>query len=272
MGYTGRPLRATRLLVRGEARALLDGVHELAEAVAQLEPRHVELEALGQAWVVRLPAGERRLRRRVVDEEHGAGRGARARARPGRRARGSSGLRRTRPPPASLRATSRRSARRRRRPRGARRAAVTSTTRSPSRTAPPVTAGDELLGVAHHVLDARARAVPLQHRELGVVTSADLAPTKARRDLVDARQPLGEEALHLVLRRRAQPPGPAPVASRHFERIEVKVEPGRRHDDGRLHLQEAARVEEGAHLGADAGSLAQPLHGRAGRITVRPAA
>ena len=45
---------------------------ELAEAVAQLDARHVELEALAEARIARLLARERRLRRRVVDDEDGA--------------------------------------------------------------------------------------------------------------------------------------------------------------------------------------------------------
>ena len=71
-------------------------------------------------------------------------------------------------------------------------------------TAAPGDARDELLGVAHDRVDPRVRAIELEDRELGVVALAELARAERARDLEDARVPVGEQALHLVLGRRAQ--------------------------------------------------------------------
>src|ERR1019366_2561327 len=127
----------------------------------------------------------------------------------------------------------------------------------------------ELLGIAHHVGDGRAAAVPLDHRELRVVARASLAPAKARSGLVDALRPTGEESLHLVFGRRAEPARRAPFPACDLERIEVNVESRRRHHEGRLHLEEAARVEESAHVGADARALAPALHREPGGVSPR---
>ena len=59
-------------LVAQEADALLGGVGELAEAVAQLDAGDVELEALGDPRIARLLPRERRLRGRVFGDEDAA--------------------------------------------------------------------------------------------------------------------------------------------------------------------------------------------------------
>jgi hypothetical protein len=121
--------------------------------------------------------------------------------------------------------------------------------------------GDELLGVAHHLGHVGAGSIPFEHRELGVVARAELAPTEARGDLVDAAPARREQALHLVLRRRAEPARRPAIAAGHLERVEVHVEARRRNDDRRLHLDESAGVEEPSRPGADGRALAQALHG-----------
>ena len=66
----GEPACRSFRAIAVEARPLLDGVDELTEAVAELDPPDVELEALGDARIVGAFSSERRLRGRVVDEEH----------------------------------------------------------------------------------------------------------------------------------------------------------------------------------------------------------
>ena len=90
----------------------------------------------------------------------------------------------------------------------------------------PGCGGHELLRVPHHVVDAGVRPVPLQHRELGVVPAPDLAAAETPDDLVDALPAVGQEALHLVLGRRDEPAGCAPVTAGDLEGIEMEVEPG----------------------------------------------
>src|SRR6185503_13574348 len=60
--------RACRLIER-ETPALLGGIGELAESVAELDAAHVELEALAHARVVRLRPREGSVRDGVVDEK-----------------------------------------------------------------------------------------------------------------------------------------------------------------------------------------------------------
>src|SRR5690606_34266776 len=56
-----------------EAGALLDGIGELAEPVAELDAARVDLESLGPAGVVGAEAGERREPRGVPVQHDGAG-------------------------------------------------------------------------------------------------------------------------------------------------------------------------------------------------------
>ena len=65
-----QPPLAPRLLIAGEAKRCSTG-GQLAEPVAELDPGRVELEALRQPRVFRLPPRERGLRRRIVGEKHG---------------------------------------------------------------------------------------------------------------------------------------------------------------------------------------------------------
>ena len=51
IGIDGLAASRALCLIALEARALLDGVGELAEAVAQLDARDIELEALGHARI-----------------------------------------------------------------------------------------------------------------------------------------------------------------------------------------------------------------------------
>src|SRR5690606_19823217 len=61
--------RGSTLQLRLEARALLDGIVELTEAVGHLAAAGVEFEPLDRVRVVRLLLGERRdFGREVVDE------------------------------------------------------------------------------------------------------------------------------------------------------------------------------------------------------------
>ena len=62
----GGPLRATLVLIAHETPALLDRIDQLAEAVAELEPRDVELEPLGEGRVAGLRARQRGLGGGVV--------------------------------------------------------------------------------------------------------------------------------------------------------------------------------------------------------------
>src|SRR5262249_16021239 len=68
------------------------------------------------------------------------------------------------------------------------------------------------------------------------------AAPKALRDLKDTLVSVGEQPLHLILGRRDQ----IPRARRgvRLERVEVQIEPRRRHEQGRLDLEEPARLEE----------------------------
>src|SRR5580658_1511392 len=245
--------------VAEETFALLECVYQFAEAVAELDPCDVELESLRYERIAGLHTRERRLRGRVVDEEDAAVqafetgldglheltkvtclvlcRGGDGRAlRPSREARERVAHRE----PLE------------------RRMYVDDPLSESDRT--PGNLGHELLGVAHHVLDARVRAVPLEHGELGVVAAADLAAAKARRDLVDTRPAVRQQPLHLVLRRRNEPPRRTAVAARDLERVEVHVEPRRRDHQGRLNLDKAACVEEAPSARTHAGAFAQILH------------
>src|SRR5258708_3981965 len=66
----GQAPRGAHSLVPDEPRALLGGIHELAEAVRELDPGHVELEPLGDPGITGLEARERSLAGGVVDEEY----------------------------------------------------------------------------------------------------------------------------------------------------------------------------------------------------------
>jgi hypothetical protein len=120
--------------------------------------------------------------------------------------------------------------------------------------------GHELLGVAHDVIDLRARAVPFEHRELGVVMRSALALAKARCELIDMRIALRQEALHLVLGRGTEPARCSALALDYLEGVEVQIEP-RRNDHRRgLDFEKAASVEEPTHRRANLRALAQQLH------------
>ena len=217
-----------------EARALLDGIHQLAEAVAQLDARHVELEALGQARVARASCAPARPATPGSRRERRRGPSPRAPARPGRRARESSGPRRARPRRGSPARSSLRTARRRRRPSAARAAVARRRCGLRGVTRPPVTAATSC-SVSR--MTSSTPAFARYHSSIvnsGLCRSPDLAAPEARGDLVDALPAVGEQALHLVLGRGDEPARRPAVAARHLERVEVQVEPRRRHDDGRL--------------------------------------
>jgi hypothetical protein len=87
------------------------------------------------------------------------------------------------------------------------------------------------------------RAVPLEHRELGLVQLALLAAAKGFADLVHAGQRGRERALHLILGAGVQPARRAAHAE-HLDGVEVHIEAGAGHDRRRLELEHALRVEE----------------------------
>src|ERR1700685_4264269 len=64
----GKATRRTNREVREKARTLLDGIGQFAESVAELDASHVELEALGDAWILRLLSRQRGLRGGVLSE------------------------------------------------------------------------------------------------------------------------------------------------------------------------------------------------------------
>src|SRR5258708_1660374 len=112
---------------------------------------------------------------------------------------------------------------------------------------------DELLGVAHDLFDARERAVPLENRELGVVTPAGFALSKDVAQLKDARQAAREEPLHLVFGRRDE------VPARRFDRVEMQVETRGGDELRRVDLEEVAGREEGPRGGECFGTAAEVL-------------
>src|SRR4029077_13528632 len=112
--------------------------------------------------------------------------------------------------------------------------------------APAAREVDELLGVVADLVESRARAIPLDHRELARVVRAALVIAEALADLKDPLATRGEHALHLKLGRRDQ----KAVARRN--RVEVHLERGRAHEQRRLDLEKAARGEELAHDGEHA--------------------
>ena len=65
----GRPRDRARLLVRGEAQALLGGARELVVAVGELHAAMIELEAQRDARIFGIEARQRRLRRRIAMHE-----------------------------------------------------------------------------------------------------------------------------------------------------------------------------------------------------------
>src|SRR5262249_35315663 len=109
---------------------------------------------------------------------------------------------------------------------------------------------DERLGVGGDRVERVPRAIPLEHRELALVVRAVLAGAEAAARLIDALDPAGEQALHLVLGRRDEP---AALAG-----AQVHREPGRAHPQRRLDLDELARREQ----------LAQRRHHAAARRQV----
>ena len=114
----------------------------------------------------------------------------------------------------------------------------------------------QLLGVAHHLLDAREGTVPLEHGELGLVALAQLVVAEALGELIDALEAAREQPLHLVLGAGDQVALALP--SLHGHRIEVHVEPGARHHQRRLDLEEVLLIEEGAHRAQQLRALPEP--------------
>ena len=112
----------------------------------------------------------------------------------------------------------------------------------------------ERLRVLGDVEVRRAEAVPLDHRELGIVPRAELPLAEARADLVYPVHPGGEELLHLQLRRGAQ----EGVAARRT--VDVRLRGGRGDPYRRRDLGESARVEEAAHAAQDRRARLQVLH------------
>jgi hypothetical protein len=87
----------------------------------------------------------------------------------------------------------------------------------------------ELLGVPDHVLAILVRAVPLHHRELGVVARRDSLVAEIAVDLVDALDAADDQALQEQLRRDAQ-------VHIHAQRVVVRLErPRHRAAGDRLH-------------------------------------
>ena len=82
--------------------------------------------------------------------------------------------------------------------------------------------GHELLGVAHDLLDPGEGAVPLEHRELGVVTIADFPAAKDVRNLELSRHAGDEQTFHLVLGRRDQIAAARPPRRRDGDRAREK--------------------------------------------------
>ena len=71
---------------------------------------------------------------------------------------------------------------------------------------------DQALDFGHQRVMVEPEAVPLDHRELGVVPAAALAAAVHTADLPDVAAARGEQALHRVLGRGVQEPDAAPAA------------------------------------------------------------
>ena len=106
-------------------------------------------------------------------------------------------------------------------------------------------ARDERLDGARALGPAPTGAVPLEHRELGVVVRAALAATEDLAERVQAIDATSDEPLALVLGARDEVAllGGGVLDD---ERVEVHLETGRRYGDGRLDLEEATVGEEAA--------------------------
>ena len=153
-------------------------------------------------------------------------------------------------------------------PRGAR----TARARWCARTAPPAPSAagvapggrrrhpQQRLAVVRQRLERRARAVPLDHRELAAVVRARLPAAPALADLDDARQARRDQPLHVVLGRRDQPAGRRPP-----ERVEVDLLPGRAHARRRVDLEEPLRPR--TRRGPRAGCGRAPPASRAPRTS-----
>src|SRR5690606_7251214 len=111
--------------------------------------------------------------------------------------------------------------------------------------------GDHLLGEIHEVCVGGVRLVELDGGELGVVPRRDALVPEAATDLVHALEATDDEALQVQLGGDAQ-------IQLQVERVMVRLKRLRRRptsdvtEDGRLHLDVIARVEEGADALDDA--------------------
>ena len=122
----------------------------------------------------------------------------------------------------------------------------------------------ELLCERHQISVVGIGLVELQHRELGVVVGRDPLVAEVAVDLVHPFQPPDHAPLQVQLRRDAE-------VEREIQRVVMRDERARRRSPGdrlhhrRLDLQEAARVQEAAHLGDDPRPAPERLdHGRVG--------
>ena len=109
----------------------------------------------------------------------------------------------------------------------------------------PRGAREELLRERHLVARVGVRRVELEHRELGVVLGRDALVPEVPVDLVDLREAAHDEALQVQLRGDAQEEVEVERVVVRHERARGRAARERLHHR-RLHLDEAARVEEAA--------------------------
>lgn len=111
---------------------------------------------------------------------------------------------------------------------------------------------EQLLAVAHEIVEGRARAVPLEQRELRQMPLGGLSVAEHVREAVDALDAVREHALERELRRGVQVADDGRAArlergpDAHRERVDVGLGGGGGYELGRVHLEKAALVEEGA--------------------------
>ena len=116
----------------------------------------------------------------------------------------------------------------------------------------------EVTDLRHELPIVPADAIPLEHRELGLVPAAELVVAEHAAQLVDVAAACREQPFHRVLGRSVQVVEPrAETARARRDAFEREVRDAGRGQRRRLDLEHAARREESADQRVDLGSAAQ---------------
>ena len=116
--------------------------------------------------------------------------------------------------------------------------------------------------VGDQLAPRRARAIPFEHREFGVMRGAALAVAKDMSELPDPRHPRDQQLLHRVFGRGMEPAPHRAAVARVVqigrERPEVRFEPGADLQCRGLDLDKILRREKPAQRGEHPAALLQP--------------